>query len=245
MVGLVAVVAIAAVSTAGEQINALFQQTSDRIGSGLHRGETSDATDNDAGDEGDPDDACHAPLGDDGLPNTADDIAVGTLCDNGSVFAGASPSSGAALFAARCDAGQAFDPAADGGAGACEGTTGSLDGTSYSIAPGSRLFLTNDLAPDFCAAFSTGDSATWRLPTEAEMIHLAQNGSAIGNFSGQWQSIPAEDRPAGAFGANNFGGVYRASDPIGGPSSPTVSYSDAQSATRRADYGYYVRCVSG
>jgi hypothetical protein len=141
-----------------------------------------------------------------GLPGTPP--AVGTVCADGTVYAGLSPDAGyVPMFTTRCDLGQTWNV----GSGTCTGTpqvlswnngTGNWTTTGFG-SPITGQFNTAGLvaladagapyyAADDCNSLSTAGitegSGAWYLPAQNELNVLYQGSGPIGNFntSGQW-----------------------------------------------------------
>ena len=135
--------------------------------------------------------------------------APGTICPDGTVYAGQSPDGGVPMFVPRCDAGQSWDGVActgtalllswnDGfsnwvsvstGASAGKANTATLVVTdSNSVQPGVQPHI----AAQYCDDLNHGGHTDWYLPARNELAVMYINRAAIGglNISGSnyWSS---------------------------------------------------------
>jgi hypothetical protein len=88
-------------------------------------------------------------------------VSIGSVCSDGSVFAGCSPSANVPMFATRCDAGQTW------GGASCTGT---------------RTTDTHANSITYCNNLSIHSQTDWYLPDRHELDVLYLNRSSILSF---------------------------------------------------------------
>jgi hypothetical protein len=145
--------------------------------------------------------------------------AIGTICDDGTVFAGTSMDGVIPMFTTRCDAGQNWDGTACinarltlnwnsgstnyvdtplvncGAVGDCdvsgETNTATLVATDSSTSGGFQIHA----AAVYCSDLIADGQSDWYLPSASELNTLSLNYTAIGNFlaSEYWSSSENSD----------------------------------------------------
>ena len=126
------------------------------------------------------------------------DPAPGTVCNDGSVYAGITPDGTVKMYATRCDAGMTWDGSA------CTGTRTTMPwnngttnyvltacGTSTTTGEASTdcLATTSDIGAPYTAAkycydyVDSSGNADWYLPARDDLTLLNTNKTAIGNFT--------------------------------------------------------------
>jgi alpha-tubulin suppressor-like RCC1 family protein len=126
--------------------------------------------------------------------------AAGTVCGDGTVYAGLSPDGNVKMFVTRCDAGQSWDGSACTGArtnhfwndginnyvatGATSLITGASNTTAItgtdanSVAGG----MQQHQAAQYCADLNINGHSDWYLPAQNELAVMYANNATIGNF---------------------------------------------------------------
>jgi hypothetical protein len=168
--------------------------------------------------------------------------SIGTVCADGSIYAGLSPDGNVKMFTTRCDAGQTWD-----GVSACTGSrtgmnwnngtinytvtgiTGNTTGKSNSAALAALADAGSPhTAASYCESLSINGKTDWYLPALSELNVLYSNRSAIRNFEpvGSYYWVSTETSSSNAWIQNLTTGVQ---------------YSN--SGVNNKTNGYYVRCV--
>lgn len=140
-------------------------------------------------------------------PTVCSSGAIGTVCADGSVYAGTSPDGSVPMYVTRCDAGQTWNGSACinawqmqawnngllnyvdtslvncGSAGACDpsgsANTATLAATDSDNVNGGVQLHT---AAAYCDGLSAHGQTDWYLPSAPELNVLFSNAAAIGNF---------------------------------------------------------------
>ena len=140
-------------------------------------------------------------------PTNCYDGEIGTVCADGSVYAGTTPDGDVPFYVTRCDAGQTWDGSACTGARALpKGNNGQDDWTDTTIVncgsvPGcdpsgessTAILISEDSDSDdpgiqthdaaqYCADLNLHGQTDWYLPSAPELNILHTNKTAIGNF---------------------------------------------------------------
>jgi predicted GIY-YIG superfamily endonuclease len=128
---------------------------------------------------------------------------AGTVCADGSVYAGISPDNNSRMFTTRCDYGQTWDT----GTSACVNGRVSLVWAAYNTVTGYTSSITGRTNSAGLAALGAGYSAAlacenltvngkddWYLPAKDELNILVSNATAIGHFltDGNWYKSSTE-----------------------------------------------------
>jgi hypothetical protein len=149
------------------------------------------------------------------LPNPP----IGSVCADGTIYAGQSPDGNVKMYTTRCDGGQSWDGATCTGSRADltwnggntsnyvttgtgntvtgEANTGTLDGLdSDSVTGGNQAHQ----AAQFCADLNMLGHMDWYLPAQQELNVLYSNNGAIGNFdvsgTSYWSSTEVNNTSA-------------------------------------------------
>lgn len=145
----------------------------------------------------------------------------GTVCADGTVYAGSSPDGNVSMFTTPCDAGLSYDI----NISACVGTLFSPTwSTMNNLALGLGASITGRLntqvlyasngnadgpypAASYCVGLAFGGHNDWYLPASDELVVLATNRTAIGGFanSAYWSSTEAASSIAVAVDMTNAG----------------------------------------
>ena len=140
-------------------------------------------------------------------PTSCSSGAIGTVCTDGSVYAGTSPDGSVPMYVTRCDAGKTWNGSACinawqmqawnnglanyvdtslincGSAGACDpsgsANTATLEVTDSDNVNGGVQLHT---AAAYCGGLSAHGQTDWYLPSAPELNVLFSNAAAIGNF---------------------------------------------------------------
>ncbi|MGB1076899.1 MAG: DUF1566 domain-containing protein, partial [Bdellovibrionales bacterium] len=139
-----------------------------------------------------------------GLPGT---VSIGDVCDDGTVYAGTSPDGGFAMYAARCDAGMAWNEGAFSCMGSAtllpwdDGVAGNDTATGLNDSREGRIItaqlVENDAhdanntysgkqhfsAAKHCYDHSEGGYSDWYLPAEDELNVLYTNRASISGIN--------------------------------------------------------------
>ena len=166
--------------------------------------------------------------------------AVGTVCADGSVYAGLTPDGGVAMYAQRCDIGQSWNGSAcsgvrslvnfDNGLGNAIGT--GIQSASTGLSNTTSLYSNASASAPFASAvqchnLNEDGHTDWYLPATSELQVLATNKSAIGNFDTTTQYWSSSDIGSG-------GGVSQAN---------TVSLTNGSVIVDNRAVAHPVRCV--
>ncbi len=151
--------------------------------------------------------------------------AVGTVCTDGTVYAGKTPDGNVKMYVTRCDAGQSWDGVA------CTGTRSSLpwnDGNSNWVTTNYRNGVTGEantagiaamdanssvsgnqdhVAAVYCNDLSQDGHDDWYLPATEELNVLYSNKDVIGNF-GHYYWSSREYNSHGAYSKDFYGGTW-------------------------------------
>jgi hypothetical protein len=140
--------------------------------------------------------------------------APGTVCADGTIYAGLSPDGNVKMFTTRCDAGQTWDGVSCTGSRAVLQWNNGTDswtntGLPSSITGKSNSSTLNGLsdagapyaAAIFCESLSLNGYTDWYLPARAELNELYSNHMVIRNFetTGNWYWSSTEDSAADSF----------------------------------------------
>lgn len=126
--------------------------------------------------------------------------AAGTVCGDGTVYAGLSPDGNVKMFVTRCDAGQSWDGST------CTGSRTNHfwnDGVNNYVATGATSLITGasntttitgtdansvaggmqqHQAAQYCADLNINGHSDWYLPAQNELAVMYANNATIGNF---------------------------------------------------------------
>jgi Protein of unknown function (DUF1566) len=142
---------------------------------------------------------------------------IGTICADGSMYAGLSPDGNVPMYAARCDAGQSWNGSTCAGTAVTQnwsyGGTIVLGLTSNSTGRSNTATMYSDngnadgpyQAASYCTTLSLGGHTDWYLPALGELEILYLNQGAIGGFntSGTYYWSSTEDGEVSA-GSQRF-----------------------------------------
>ena len=166
--------------------------------------------------------------------------AVGTVCADGSVYAGLTPDGSVAMYTQRCDIGQSWNGSACSGARSLvnwdNGTNKQVGTGLQSAVAGlsntTSLYGNVSLSAPFASAvqchnLNEDGHTDWYLPATSELQVLATNKSAIGNFDTTTQYWSSTDVGSGA-------GIDQAN---------TVSLVNGSVMADNRTIAYPIRCV--
>lgn len=257
LLGLVSVVAIGSVTRMGAGVERLFGTTSSVIAGAVSVPAVEPIA------PSPPEVTCADPV--------ADSLAVGTVCDDGTVFAGMSPDGNVAMFATRCDAGQSWDGSA------CSGTRqllsfndwdpdndGTLNDSSTTFVLGAIAGQSNTAgeantvyhagrmdsgspyyAAQYCQNLIQHGQSDWYLPAQNELNELFWYRNQIGGFySGSDNNVGGKNLAAGLYGFENYPLTYWSSTELGAASRAAPAlFTSGYTTLDDKYYGYSVRCV--
>jgi hypothetical protein len=163
---------------------------------------------------------------------------VGTVCADGSIYAGVSPGRGEPMYATRCDSGQTWSGTACTGGRATpnwnngtsnwidEGRGDSADGYSNTAVLAAKADAASPhYAAQYCKNLNQNGHTDWYLPAQSEMNVLYSGKAAIGNF-------------------DTAGGNWYWSSTENGPNNALETRFNDNTWTNYQKYnGYYVRCT--
>ncbi|MDD2325313.1 MAG: DUF1566 domain-containing protein [Alphaproteobacteria bacterium] len=162
--------------------------------------------------------------------------SIGTVCSDGTVYAGLSPDGNVKIYTTRCDVGQTWDGSA------CTGTrtnkkwsygvtiaTGYTNGsTGESNTSGLYALNANADGPyeaaTFCQDLVINGQSDWYLPSSGELSVLYTSKTAIGNF-------------------DTSGTYYWSSSELNTTNAWIQRFSDGNQANDNKTGNYYVRCA--
>ena len=166
--------------------------------------------------------------------------AVGTVCADGSVYAGLTPDGSVAMYTQRCDIGQSWNGSActgvrtqvnfDNGGDKQVGTglLSAITGQSNTTSLYGNVSLSAPFASAVqCHNLNEDGHTDWYLPATSELQVLATNKSAIGNFDTTTQYWSSTDSGSGA-------GISQAN---------TVSLTNGSIIVDNRTIAYPIRCV--
>lgn len=259
IVGLISVVALAAVTSVGSNTDQLFGE----VGTSLN-----DVISSQSGVQSQPtpivEATCADPVG--------DSLPIGSACDDGSVFAGVTPDGNVAMFTTRCDAGQKWDGSTCTGSrhyinfGNWTESGGNVVVSSYSFPadPPGQSNVDGETATAYHAGRTDGGApypaaqhchdlvensqSDWYLPARDELNALMANRASIGNIDDSQfvsTSVGGFDAGAGRFGFDNRNAYWSSSeDPNFTDVAWNVMFTPAVFNNNTAKrQGFFVRCI--
>lgn len=132
--------------------------------------------------------------------------AVGTVCADGTIYAGLSPDGNVPMYTTRCDAGMTWNGVACTGSRVgvnwSNGTSQSVSLSMFNSATGegntaTLVSLTNAdspyMAATYCDSLNIHGASDWYLPAQGEFEVMAGNYSVIKNFTNQDYWVSTED----------------------------------------------------
>jgi hypothetical protein len=129
--------------------------------------------------------------------------AVGTVCADGTIYAGLSPDTSTKMFVTRCDYGQSWNGSSCAGSALSKnwnnGTSSSFmtgyNNSNTGKANSAGLAALTGLGAPYaaavaCEALTQDGYSDWYLPSRNELLVVAQNRATIRNFfsAGYWTS---------------------------------------------------------
>lgn len=164
--------------------------------------------------------------------------SIGTVCADGSIYAGLSPDGNVKMFTTRCDKGQTWDGSTCTGTRSLmsfnNGSATYIDEGFASLVTGKSNSaglnaLTNAASPyssaAYCESLNINNRLDWYLPARSELSVLYTNNVAIGNFNSAWRYWSSSE----GGGAGSLGWYVR--------------FSDGAAFTEGKDFSSNIRCV--
>ncbi|MDD3287824.1 MAG: DUF1566 domain-containing protein [Alphaproteobacteria bacterium] len=119
----------------------------------------------------------------------SDSPSIGTICSDGSVYAGLSPDGNVKMYTTRCDLGMSWNGSACSGGrtGYIWGVRSTITGINSTTAGESNTSGLSALGSNYqaaraCAAQNVHGHTDWYLPAKDELNVLYSNKASIGNF---------------------------------------------------------------
>ncbi len=163
--------------------------------------------------------------------------SIGTVCADGSVYAGLTPDGNVPFYATRCDAGQTWDGTTCSGVaftltwnnGTANWITAGVTNSATGRANTTTLAALADaasphVAAQHCENLIEDGASDWYLPARTELAVMYNNSPAIGNF-------------------NTSGVYYWSSTETSSNAAYGQRFSDGYQNYYRKDYSLLVRCV--